>query len=165
MMRARCLAAALLAVQLGFQAFLASPALADCTSACQSDYWACTAGFDERDCATTRSICYLRCSTNSFGAISYSDATGAYGWSNGHPSRQAAEMTALSYCRTQDGAPEDCRILTWFRFSCAALARDPEGPYGADWGQTKHEAAAKAIAICQQYGGASCEIEASICSR
>ena len=155
------------AIGLGAALLFALPAAmaADCQSSCQRDYWACTQGFGERDCATTRSICQMRCTLESHGAIGYSDNTGVWGWSSEQPTRTAAERVALQFCRDQASGADDCRILIWFRLACGALARDPDGPYGADWGNTSREAARKAIAVCEGFGGQNCEIETSVCSR
>ncbi len=134
-------------------------------SGCQSDYYACTRAYDERDCATTRSICQMQCSLDSFGAIAYSQETGAYGWSFEYRSRQAAENAALGSCRERQDGTEDCRILAWFRSACGALALDPDGTYGADWGHSKADATEKALAVCAEHGGQACEIEKLVCSR
>ena len=58
-----------------------------------------------------------------------------------------------------------CRVVTWFYSACGAFARDPNGPYGGDWGRTKGQAASKAKAICERYGGTACVIETTVCSR
>ncbi len=144
---------------------LIGPARADCMSICQDAYWSCTNAYAERDCATTRSICQMRCSLDRFGAIAYSDRSDAYGWSVDTSSRHAAEQRALRECRAQAEAANDCRVLTWFRAACGALARNPGGSYGADWGHNEEDAARNAITVCEAYDGSACEVERVACSR
>lgn len=141
------------------------PARADCMSACQSDYYACTRAYGERDCATTRSICQMRCLTTNFGAIAYSDSTGAYGWAYNYDSRQGAERAAIGFCRDTEDEAQDCRVLAWFNGACGALAIDPDGPYGADWGRTRQDAATKALVVCRESGGEACEVEQVVCAK
>ncbi len=154
-----------IAAALSWAALGAQPAAADCWSACQSAYDSCRQAYDERDCATTRSICQLGCSFESYGAIAYSEQTGAFGWSFEHGTQAAAEASALGYCQERQEGTEDCRVLTWFRSACGALALDPSGPYGAAWGQSEEEASRNALAVCGQYGGGACAVAQTVCSR
>jgi hypothetical protein len=76
-----------------------------------------------------------------YGAIAYSQATGATGWSYNCSSRAEAESIALGYCKA-----DDARIVTWCKNAHCALALGSDrGAYGACWGTTREDAERKAL--------------------
>ena len=79
------------------------------------------------------------------GAIAFSQRTGAVGWSYDFPTRAAAEQRALQECGQHGGG---CRITTWFRNACGALAVGDGNGWGGSWGNTRHEAESKALSLC-----------------
>lgn len=67
-------------------------------------------------CKIIRSVCATKTGSRQYGAIAYSSATGAHGYSFDYANRESAQARALSEC----GA--DCKIAVWFNNACAALA-------------------------------------------
>jgi hypothetical protein len=55
-----------------------------------------------------------------FGAIAYSEKTGAYGWASSYDTRDIAESVALRRCGEH---AQDCYVAIWVQNGCAALAR------------------------------------------
>ena len=94
-----------------------------------------------------------------FGAIAYSWETGAHGWANVYPSREAAEQTALSICSQH---ARDCRPAIWFRNACGALAHGPNGP-GWAWETSKAAAEKKALELCAKRS-TGCAVARSFCT-
>ncbi|MBW6422618.1 DUF4189 domain-containing protein [Rhizobium sp. XQZ8] len=83
---------------------------------------------------------------DSFGAIAYSPATGATGWSYDHNSRRSAERTAQNNCNAND-----CEIAIWFKNGCGAVAVGQQGGWGADWGADIDPAKYLAVEACRQH--------------
>lgn len=83
---------------------------------------------------------------DSFGAIAYSPATGALGWSHDYNSRRGAESTAYNNCNAND-----CRIAIWFKNGCGAVAVGNGGGWGADWGADIDPAKYLAVEACQKH--------------
>ena len=79
-----------------------------------------------------------------YGAIAYSPGKKAHGWASNHPSRAAAQRTALENCRKY--AP-DCKTVVWFLNACATLATGEAG-YGSAWGSTQAAADKEAELVC-----------------
>ena len=94
-----------------------------------------------------------------FGAIAYSWQTGAHGWANVYPSREAAEQTALSICSQH---AKDCRPVLWFRNACGALAHGPNGP-GWAWEKSLAGAEKKALELCAKRSS-TCSVARSFCT-
>jgi Domain of unknown function (DUF4189) len=91
---------------------------------------------------TVLSFCpSIAAARNYYGAIAYSPDTGSAGYSYNYHSRFDAEAIALRHCG-RDGT--GCRIVTWFRNGCGALAKGPKG-YGADWALDPKTAERKAM--------------------
>lgn len=143
-------------------------AAADCMSDCQSSYRSCTAGFNERDCATTRSICQHRCimrSVSRFGAIAYSPSTGGFGFSFKYASQRDAEARAIRECLRQANK-DDCKVEIWFRDACAALAEGETGIRAAASASGQEIANREALENCTSGNkGERCEIKVAVCSR
>lgn len=82
-----------------------------------------------------------------YGAIAYSQSTGAIGYSYGSCSRAAAENSALSYCDA-----DDAQIVVWsVNAYCALALGDEPGAYGFGWGSSQCEAESMALLHCSQY--------------
>lgn len=95
---------------------------------------------------------------HAYGAIAVDDRVGmepAYGFSTGEPSRQAAEKSALRYCK-QYGS--NCRVVVWFE-TCGAYAASKK-VYGYGYGATKAKATAQALSMC---GNNQCEVVVAKC--
>jgi len=145
----------------------ARDAAADCMSDCQSGYHSCTAGFNERDCATTRSICQHRCvmrSVSKYGAIAYSPSTGGFGFSFKYASRPDAEGRATRECLRQVNK-DDCKVEIWFHDACAALAEGESGIRAAASAPSQDIANRAALENCKSDNkGERCEVKVAVCS-
>ena len=96
---------------------------------------------------------------DNFGAIAYAPGNGAMGWSYDYSSRAEAERRAMSECRSRASG---CRIATWFRNACGAVASGPNG-WGADWGNDRWQAERKAVRRCSQHSR-SCSPKRWVCT-
>jgi hypothetical protein len=101
-----------------------------------------------------------------WGAIAFSTATFASGYSWGQQNAQAAANAAASECYRTMNAMRDCPIVGSFANACAALATSGKE---AAWGysgplNSVREATQNALDRCQKGGGRSCTIVASLCS-
>lgn len=80
-----------------------------------------------------------------YGAIAYSPDMRAYGYSYDSRSRAHAEKTAMARCRSYGGG---CRVVTWFRNACGALAIGDDGGYGGAWAGSRAAAERSALRTC-----------------
>ncbi|RMF40009.1 MAG: DUF4189 domain-containing protein [Alphaproteobacteria bacterium] len=96
-----------------------------------------------------------------YGAIYFSQDTGAYGYSWNYRTQEAAEDAAYNECRKQ---ARDCAMATWFKNACGALAIADGNGWGASWGNTIRAAERKALKTCRDYNNTGCRIEISFCS-
>jgi hypothetical protein len=94
---------------------------------------------------------------DSFGAIAYSQGSGAVGYSYNYSSNNEAERSALSSC----GA--DCIIVVWFRNVCGALAVGTGNGYGATWGGTQTDAENGAMNTCRSHTN-NCGVVRWVCT-
>lgn len=94
-----------------------------------------------------------------FGAIAYSATSGAQGWSNNQPSREAAEKAALKACRRH---AKDCKAVVWFQNGCGALAVSSK-VYGWGWGTTQALADAQAMKACSEHAK-HCKVTRRLCT-
>ena len=94
-----------------------------------------------------------------YGAIAYSPGKKAHGWASNHPSRTAAQRTALENCRKY--AP-DCKTVVWFLNACATLATGEAG-YGSAWGSTQAAADKEALKLCGSHTRA-CTVVRQVCT-
>jgi serine/threonine-protein kinase len=108
------------------------------------------------------SVALVAQAQNFFGTITYSEATGNYGYSYDYASRSVAEAEALQECESLSGFG-DCRVLVSFRNACGALATNPEGAYGSGWGADRSTAERYAIESCNQYGR-NCRVIRWVCT-
>jgi len=86
---------------------------------------------------------------------------GAFGYSFDDYSPEAAALRAKAQCKGRD-----CKVVTTFRRTCAALAIDGRNPCGPNgWAQAASLASAQnsASAQCHRYGGKNCVIRAWVC--
>jgi hypothetical protein len=141
-------------------------AAADCRADCDSAYQLCMRGpgVDVRACSTGQSICLMGCRA-SFQAIAYSPKAGNLGYAYDMPSQDRAEAQALENCRAQAGTDAgDCRIVTWSRDACAALATSPDGRFGGSWGDDRTSAERAALGLCREQGGTGCTLARTVCA-
>jgi Domain of unknown function (DUF4189) len=94
-----------------------------------------------------------------FGAIAYSPSTGAQGWANDQPSREAAERAAAAACRKH---AKDCRAVVWFQNGCGALAVSDK-VYGWGWGTTQALADGQAMKACSEHAK-RCKVTRQLCT-
>jgi serine/threonine-protein kinase len=88
-----------------------------------------------------------------YGAIAYSQSDRRWGYSYNWDSRYEAEQRALQECSAKGRA---CKVVTWFKNNCGALANGSNGAYGYAWGPNKEAAIRKATRYCRQQGGTHC---------
>ncbi|WP_158284844.1 DUF4189 domain-containing protein [Hoeflea marina] len=84
---------------------------------------------------------------DNYGAIAYSRTSGARAYSHDYSTRAGAETRALGECRARG---RGCKIVTWYRNACGALASGPDG-WGASWSSSRRAAENKALAKCSTY--------------
>ena len=96
---------------------------------------------------------------NNYGAIAYSQSTGASGRSWDYRSRAAAERAALNNCYRHAG---DCRVI-WFRNACGAVAVGNGGGWGSAWANTRRQAQNAAIRSCRRYTS-GCQVRVWQCT-
>lgn len=145
-------------------AAIPAPARADCAADCSSAYRSCAG--DPDSCLSQQGVCLSRCGLEAqrHGAIAYSARKEVYGYSYDFGSSEEAAAAAVSNCREQDEAADDCEVLVWFHNACGALALGDDGAYGSAWGSSQREAGAKALVECRPYGGTSCKLAREVCS-
>ncbi|MEB3337148.1 MAG: DUF4189 domain-containing protein [Leptolyngbyaceae bacterium] len=97
-----------------------------------------------------------------YGAITYSEDSGAHGYSYDYATRRAAETRALSECESNAGTG-DCEVLVWFKNGCGALATAPDGAYGSGWAGNRTGAEDQAISSCSQYAR-GCRVKRWVCT-
>jgi hypothetical protein len=97
---------------------------------------------------------------DTFGAIAFSQNTGAHGYSYNFPSRARAERHALGNCRNYAG---DCAIATWFVNSCGAIAVGRGNGWGVGWGEGRAGVQRRAMAECRARTS-GCQVVRWVCS-
>lgn len=151
-----------IAVLAGAAALSSNALAADCRADCDADYYSCLQAYEERACATTRSICTRRCLfAKEYGAFAHSAVTDVYGYAFGYETQEGAEQRALSECGED---ADDCEIVLWFWNACGALAQDETGTYGTAWGDGAGAARVAALADCEDNGGTGCAVVESLCT-
>ncbi|MBK9266879.1 MAG: DUF4189 domain-containing protein [Polyangiaceae bacterium] len=106
-----------------------------------------------------------------YGAIAYSEGTGAYGWATDYDTRDIAESVALRRCGEH---AQDCYVAIWVHNGCAALARGSRvgNVVHAGWawatGQGSESAnrgvaERQALTFCSQRT-TNCTVTATVCS-
>lgn len=95
-----------------------------------------------------------------YGAIAISPSTKALGWSYNYNSNSYAKSVALAHCRKH---ASDCKIASWFRNACGAIAIGNSGGWGADWGRNIKQAKWKALKRCRGYDH-GCKVKRWVCT-
>ena len=95
-----------------------------------------------------------------FGAIAYSQDSGAYASTWGHATKKGAEEAALASC-TEVGP--GCKVVIWTRDACAAIATAPGYGYGTKWAPERGRSEIKALETCLEYND-TCAILTSMCT-
>ena len=117
-----------------------------------------TYNYQTTECMGARRDCAGPPQTDTWGAIAYNTRTRALGWSYNFSSRRAAESYALRQCRGS------CRIATYFKNACGAIAIGRGGGWAANWGETPAAAERRALAGCRQRDW-ECRVHRWVCSR
>ena len=97
--------------------------------------------------------------TDFYGAIAYSKATGRFGSSWNQVSRENAENEAMTSC-----GRADCRVRLWFQNGCGGLAVANNGGHAWNLGRSLYEAKLLTSNRCTSKHG-SCKLVCSVCSR
>jgi serine/threonine-protein kinase len=79
-----------------------------------------------------------------YGAIAFSQASGAVGYSYDFDSRDDAEERALQECGPR------CEVVIWFKNACAALAVGDDKGYGTGWAADRDRAEEIAMMKCEE---------------
>lgn len=96
-----------------------------------------------------------------YGAIAYSVATGATGWSRSFNTQVGAEYEAIRQCNASD-----CQAVVWFHNACGALAVSHYNPalFGSAWNREVAFAQNQAHRLCRVNGGLDCATVQMACS-
>ena len=97
---------------------------------------------------------------DNFAAIAYSQDTDSHGWSYDYSTRGEAEARAMVEC-AQYG--RGCKIATWCKNACCALAVGRGNGWGADWGRSKDEAQRLAVRRCHT-NTSNCSVRRWVCT-
>lgn len=92
-----------------------------------------------------------------YGAIAFSQDSGAHGYSYGYDTRGGAENEALQGCGG------GCTVVLWFNNACGALAVGANNGYGTGWASSRGEAENIAMSNCNQ-NSTNCNILQWVCS-
>ena len=92
-----------------------------------------------------------------YGAIAFSQGSGAVGYSYDYQTRAAAEERALDECG------EGCEVAVWFRNACGALATGDDAGYGSAWAVSRREAEQIALDQCNRHAE-NCSIRRWVCT-
>ena len=103
----------------------------------------------------------LASAQDNYGAIYFSQMTGAHGYSYDYATQGQAEQRALNECLGAGGT--DCVRATWFRNACGALAVGDGNAWGAMWGNNRDGAEFNALKTCDN-NGRNCQIERWVCT-
>ena len=95
-----------------------------------------------------------------YGAIAFSQTTGAHGYAYDYTTQRQAEINAMAECRKYG---RGCEFATWVRNGCAALAVGNNEGWGGDWGNNRREAENKALSRCRQHTR-GCQIRRWVCT-
>ena len=95
-----------------------------------------------------------------WGAIAYSQPSGATGWSYEAVNEVDVEIRALNNCGKH---AYDCETAVTFRNGCGALAVGSSGGWGADWGADRYAAQANALDRCADHDD-GCRVTRRQCS-
>jgi len=99
-----------------------------------------------------------KAAADNYGAIAFSQRSGAIGYSFDHWSRAAAEARALTECAGR------CRVVLWFRNGCGALAVGHGNGFGSGWATNQWRAQRIAVAVCRRQGVQGCSVRQWVCT-
>lgn len=94
-----------------------------------------------------------------YGAISYSPSSGATGWGYDFRDRDDAAEAAQRNCRR---FASDCKVVTWFKDGCGAVAANAEDFEGA-WSRSRDDALTRAMFRCL-VNGPGCSVVRWVCT-
>ena len=94
-----------------------------------------------------------------YGAIAYSPASGAFGYSDNYGSESQADNRALSEC-----GKTDCVVASWFYNNCGAVVASADGTWGGGHGASLSSAINYAENACTRRGGTACVVKVTHCS-
>jgi len=142
----------------GLLLFLARPAFAG-SSTCFSDCAGSCLGNMSDSCMYTKRRCEASCDVHRFGAIAYSVADGAWGYSKDWSTGGEAKRDALHRCSSRGS---NCKIWAVFENECGAVAADGST---VGWGTSVqvNEAKRRAMLECSKAGGRNCSIQVWAC--
>ncbi|MGE0719108.1 MAG: DUF4189 domain-containing protein [Alphaproteobacteria bacterium] len=124
----------------------------DCNDLSGDARWRCIRG----PSSGCRTVC-----SDGYGAIAWSYATGAWGYSFDQSNRGRAASVANGHCARR---ANDCRIVVDFVNRCAALAAQGNATVGVATGGSRREVEAASLAACRARGGTSCEVTVWACN-
>jgi|GEM_PF-5484150 hypothetical protein len=96
----------------------------------------------------------------SYGALAFSEKSGAWGMSDPSPDEKSANKSALSYC-TKYG--EDCKVVLSAKDSCIAIATAGKDKMAWDKESAPEKARMKAQSDCIAKANDACELKRSAC--
>ncbi|KJS16732.1 MAG: hypothetical protein VR78_06945 [Hoeflea sp. BRH_c9] len=96
---------------------------------------------------------------DNFGAIAFSQTTGAYGYSFDMGSRRDAETRAMRECRSRS---KNCQVAIWFKNACGSVAIGANG-WGSAWAGTRANAERAARNNCSKHTS-GCKVLAWSCT-
>ena len=88
---------------------------------------------------------------DNYGAIAFSQESGAHGYSIDYRTRGGAQERALQECGRH------CKVVLWFKNACGALATGDGNGYGTGWAGGRREAEEIAMSACRENAG-NCSI-------
>jgi len=94
---------------------------------------------------------------DNYGAIAYSQDSGAEGYANDYDSRGGAEARALRECGG------GCEVVLWFKNACGALATGEDNGYGTGWATSRREAENIAMSNCNDIAN-ECSVVRWVCT-
>ena len=89
-------------------------------------------------------------------AVAHSKTTKRYAITKNHPSKAAAEQSAIQSC-----GGGDCRSIAWVKNGCVSIAANQRGDAFANWGRDAREAQDKTMRLCK---GRGCRILDTACT-
>jgi hypothetical protein len=102
-------------------------------------------------------FCSTQAAAGGYGAIAFSQSSGAHGYSFGYDTRGGAEREALQGCGG------GCTVVLRFSNACGALAVGANNGYGTGWASSRGQAEHIAMSNCNQ-NSTNCSILQWACS-
>jgi hypothetical protein len=137
-----------------------APARADCFESCQNSCKDLSGNISSSACVDTCNRAYCNRPTTSYGSIAFGVTNMAEAISWGKGSAEEANRATLATCSKYGN---DCKIVTSFSNSCAALAVARGGHYTTATASALNQAEENALSACKRSWGV-CEIDLSTCA-